>query len=225
MRSDLVTKQAGTTPATERPALSERPGGSEQPGRIGQPGRSEQPGRASTAACAPAERGYVQVYTGEGKGKTTAAFGLALRAAGHGKHVFIGQFMKGRPCGEIAALSLHPEVTVEQFGSPGCIRRDETTSGHVSDAGRGLARATAALVSGDYDLVVLDELDVAVLFGLLSDADCARLIESRPSRVELVITGRGAPRAVLDRADLVTEMREVRHYYRRGVPARAGIEF
>jgi cob(I)alamin adenosyltransferase len=191
MRSDLVTKQADTTPLTERPA----------------------------------ERGYVHVYTGEGKGKTTAAFGLALRAAGHGKRVYIGQFMKGQPYGEVAALDHHPQIKVEQFGSPGCIRRDEVTSGHLTDAGRGLALATAALTSGDYDLVVLDELDVAALFGLLSDDDCATLIESRPPRVELVITGRSAPRAVLDRADLVTEMREIRHYYRRGVVARAGIEF
>jgi cob(I)alamin adenosyltransferase len=213
MRSDLVTKQPGMTPVTPRLALPERPG------------RSERPGQTSTAACAPAERGYVQVYTGEGKGKTTAAFGLALRAAGHGKRVFIGQFMKSQPSGEVAALSPHSQIKVEQFGSPGCMRRDEATSGHLTDASRGLARASAALVSGDYDLVVLDELDVAVLFGLLSDDDCAKLIESRPPQVELVITGRSAPRAVLDRADLVTEMREIRHYYRRGVVARAGIEF
>ena len=191
MRSDLATKQADTTPLTERPA----------------------------------ERGYVQVYTGEGKGKTTAAFGLALRAAGHDRRVYIGQFMKGQPYGEVAALSLHPQIKVEQFGSPGCIRRDEMTPGHLTDASRGLVRASAALVSGDYDLVVLDELDVAVLFGLLSDDDCAKLIESRPPRVELVITGRSAPQAILERADLVTEMREVKHYYRRGVTARAGIEF
>jgi cob(I)alamin adenosyltransferase len=191
MRSDPVTKQADTTPVTERPV----------------------------------ERGYVHVYTGEGKGKTTAAFGLALRAAGHDKRVYIGQFMKGQPCGEVAALDHHPQIKVEQFGSPGCIRRDEVTPGHLTEASRGLTRATAALVSGDYDLVVLDELDVAVLFGLLSDDDCVKLIESRPPRVELVITGRSAPRAVLDRADLVTEMREIRHYYRRGVVARAGIEF
>ena len=178
-----------------------------------------------SAARAPAERGYVQVYTGEGKGKTTAAFGLALRAAGHGKRTFIGQFMKGQPYGEVAALARHPQITVEQFGSPGCIRRDEVTKGHLTDARRGLARATAALASGDYDLVVLDELDVAVVFGLLSDSDCARLIETRPAQVELVITGRSAPQAILERADLVTEMREIKHYYRRGVVARAGIEF
>ncbi len=213
MRSEPITKQADTAPLTERPERPDRPG------------RSERPGQTSTAACAPAERGYVHVYTGEGKGKTTAAFGLALRAAGHDRRVYIGQFMKGQPYGEVAALDHHPQIKVEQFGSPGCIRRDEVTPGHLTDASWGLRRATAALTSGDYDLVVLDELDVAVLFGLLSDDDCAKLIESRPPRVELVITGRSAPQAILERADLVTEMREVKHYYRRGVTARAGIEF
>jgi cob(I)alamin adenosyltransferase len=204
MRSDLVTERSDTNPASRR---------------------TERPQATPTAACAPAARGYVQVYTGEGKGKTTAAFGLALRAAGHGKRVYIGQFMKGQPSGEVAALDHHPQITVEQFGSPGCIGRDEVIPGHRSDASGGLARASAALTSGDYDLVVLDELDVAVWFDLLSERDCAELIEARPALVELVITGRSAPRTVLERADLVTEMREVKHYYRRGVAARAGIEF
>ena len=176
-------------------------------------------------ARAATGRGYVHVYTGEGKGKTTAAFGLALRAAGHGKRVWIGQFMKARPSGEIAALRDNPLITVEQYGDPGCIRRDEVTTRHRTHAGEGLARAAAALTSNDNDLVVLDEIDVAVLFGLLSEQDCVDLIEARPPQVELVITGRSASPAVIEHADLVTEMREVKHYYRHGVQARAGIEY
>ncbi len=189
--------------------------------------QADRAGAAPTAIAtsAPAGRGYVHVYTGEGKGKTTAAFGLALRASGHGRRVYIGQFMKGRPSGEVAALDRHPQITVEQFGSPGRMGRDIVTRSHLTDATRGLARATAMLTSGDYDLVVLDELDVAVVSGLLSERDCEKLLDARPPQTELVITGRSAPRTILERADLVTEMREVKHYYRRGVVARAGIEF
>jgi cob(I)alamin adenosyltransferase len=188
-----------------------------------EPARS--PRSASSAQGPAVGRGYVHVYTGEGKGKTTAAFGLALRAAGHGKHVYVGQFMKGRPCGEIAALRDNPLIVVEQYGDPGCIRRDDATTLHRTHAGEGLARATAALTSNANDLVVLDEIDVAILFGLLSEQECVALIEARPPQVELVITGRSASRAVIERADLVTEMREVKHYYRQGVQARAGIEY
>jgi len=174
---------------------------------------------------APSTRGYVHVYTGEGKGKTTAAFGLALRAAGHGKRVYIGQFMKGRPYGEISALADHPLIVVEQFGDPERIARDAVEPRHRRNADQGLARALDALASKDNDVVVLDELDVAVWFGLLHERDCIALIDARPPHVELVITGRLAPRWLIDRADLVTEMREVKHYYRQGVQARAGIEF
>jgi cob(I)alamin adenosyltransferase len=172
-----------------------------------------------------ASPGYVHVYTGDGKGKTTAAFGLVLPAAGHGKRVFVGQFMKGQPYGEIAALADCPFVDVEQFGTLGCIRRDEVSDEHVERARDGLDRARLALSGGGYDVVVLDEIDVAIWFGLLTVADALRIIDERPPQVELVLTGRRAPRQILERADLVTEMREVKHYYRRGVLARAGIEF
>jgi len=174
---------------------------------------------------AVAGRGFVHVYTGEGKGKTTAAFGLALRATGHGKRVYVGQFLKGNPCGEAAALAGNPLVVIEQFGDPGRIGRHQVTPLHHAHAAEGLARARAALSSPDVDMVVLDELDVAVWFGLLTERQCMALIEDRAPHIELVITGRSAPRAVIERADLVTEMREVKHYYRRGVQARAGIEF
>jgi cob(I)alamin adenosyltransferase len=178
-----------------------------------------------TCAATAETRGYVHVYTGQGKGKTTAAFGLALRAVGHGKRVYIGQFMKGRPYGEISALADHPLVVVEQFGDPECVAVGRIEDRHRRHADQGLARAFDAIASGDNDLVVLDELDVAVWFGLLRERDCIQLIEARPPGVELVITGRLAPQWLIERADLVTEMREVKHYYRQGVQARAGIEF
>jgi cob(I)alamin adenosyltransferase len=176
-------------------------------------------------ATAPVSRGYVHVYTGDGKGKTTAALGLALRAAGRGRRVFIGQFMKGQAYGELVALAGHPLIRVEQFGSAGCIRRHEVKEAHVREARDGLARSLAVLASGEYDVVILDELSVAVWFGLLTEKDCRALIEARPGPIELVITGRRATQTLLSAADLVTEMREVKHYYQQGVPAREGIEY
>lgn len=170
-------------------------------------------------------RGYVQVYTGEGKGKTTAAFGLALRASGHGKHVFIGQFMKGRLSGENRALEENSLVRVEQFGDPRSLHAGQLTAVHAEQARDGLIRAREALIPGNYDVVILDEIDVAIWYGLLPVDQCLALLDARPEHVELVFTGRWAPRALLERADLVTEMREVKHYFRRGTPARAGFEF
>jgi cob(I)alamin adenosyltransferase len=180
---------------------------------------------ASAAASAKQERGYIHIYTGNGKGKTTAAFGLALRAAGHGKRVFIGQFMKGQPSGEITALAGNPLIQVEQFGGPGFVRQSSITERQSDDAHGGLARASEVLLSGEYDLVVFDEIDVAIAFRLLSEHDCLALIDARPMNVELVLTGRRASPALIERADLVTEMRDVKHYYNQGTLARAGIEY
>lgn len=169
-------------------------------------------------------QGYIQVYTGDGKGKTTAALGLAVRAAGHGMRTFIGQFMKGQDYGELAALRDHPLITIEQFGKPSFIHVCRATPEDIALAQRGLERAHEVLTGGEYDIVVLDEIDVAVFFELISEDDVLTLIEARPPHVELIITGRRAPQAVIDRADLVTEMREVKHYYQQGVIARKGIE-
>ncbi|HID89206.1 MAG TPA: cob(I)yrinic acid a,c-diamide adenosyltransferase [Anaerolineae bacterium] len=113
-------------------------------------------------------KGYVQVYTGDGKGKTTAALGLALRASGHGMHTYIGQFMKGQHYGELDALRDHPYITVEQYGDVRCIRREEVTPEHVAQAHQGLERAREAMLSGRYDIVVLDEINVSIWFGLLT---------------------------------------------------------
>jgi cob(I)alamin adenosyltransferase len=169
-------------------------------------------------------KGYVQVYTGDGKGKTTAALGLALRASGHGLRTYVGQFMKGQHYGELEALCDHPGITIEQYGDVRCIRREEVTPEHVAQARRGLERAREAMLSGQYDIVVLDELNVAIWFGLLTVKEVLALLEQRPERVELILTGRRAPQELIERADLVTEMREVKHYYQQGVMARAGIE-
>jgi len=169
-------------------------------------------------------RGYVQVYTGDGKGKTTAALGLALRASGHRMHTYVGQFMKGQSYGELKALRGHPSITIEQYGDVHCIHRDEVTPDHVAQAHRGLERAREAMLSGKYDIVVLDEINVAIWFGLLSVEELLGFLDQRPENVELVLTGRRAPQELIERADLVTEMREVKHYYQQGVLARNGIE-
>jgi cob(I)alamin adenosyltransferase len=178
----------------------------------------------TTRPAEPARTGYVHVYTGEGKGKTTAAMGLALRSIGHGRRVFIGQFMKSGVLGELAALACHDGVDVEQYGRGGFVFTSPEDSDRRS-ASDGIASAFVALASGRYDLVILDEIDVALSCGLVTFDDCRRLLDARPAHVELVFTGRSAPPELTVSADLVTEMREVKHYFRRGVRAREGIEY
>ena len=169
-------------------------------------------------------RGCVQVYTGDGKGKTTAALGLALRAAGAGLKVFIAQFAKGRHSSEHDALRrLDDLITLKQFGT-GRFIQGELTDADVAAAAEGLRQAREALTSGSYSVVILDEANIATHFGLFSVEDLLGLIDAKPERVELVITGRKADPRVIDRADLVTEMREVKHYSANGVQARTGIE-
>ena len=170
--------------------------------------------------------GMVQVYTGDGKGKTTAALGLALRAAGHGLRTYIGQFLKGRTCGELKILKrLSPNVTVAQYGIDAWVRADNVTLEQRDAAQRGLAQAWQAFLGGEYDIVVLDEVNMAVYFGVLTEEEILELVANKPSQIELLLTGRRAPQAILERADLVTEMQEVQHPFHRGVPARPGIEF
>ncbi|MEN6428551.1 MAG: cob(I)yrinic acid a,c-diamide adenosyltransferase [Phycisphaerales bacterium] len=170
------------------------------------------------------ERGYVQVYTGDGKGKTTAAIGLAIRAAGAGLRVFFAQFIKGLAYSEIEALSRFADrITVEQFGR-GCFIRGEPQQADIQAACHGLARIVEAIREGDYDLVILDEAIVAVECRLFPVERLLELIADKPEHVELVLTGRYACNALLEKADLVTEMREVKHYYRQGIGGRRGIE-
>lgn len=169
-------------------------------------------------------KGYVQVYTGDGKCKTTAALGLLVRAVGAGLRVYMGQFIKSGESSETKLLrERFPDVTVELYGQGGFVR-GTPSSGDLACARRGLEALAAALRSGRYDVVIADEINGAVLAGLITEQDVLALMEARPDPVELVLTGRGAGAGVMERADLVTEMRCIRHYYNAGVKARKGIE-
>ncbi|TEU11478.1 MAG: cob(I)yrinic acid a,c-diamide adenosyltransferase [Anaerolineales bacterium] len=176
--------------------------------------------------------GLVHVYTGDGKGKTSAALGMALRAAGHGWRTYIGQFMKGQDYGELEAARMlgsdaHgcPLLTVEQFGKPTFIHVNTATLEDTRIAQEGLASALQAMQSGKYQIVVLDEINVALYFKLLTVQDVLDFVDAKPDDVELVLTGRRVPDEILGRADYVTVMQEVKHPYQRGIRARKGIEF
>ncbi len=174
------------------------------------------------------KKGAVQVYTGAGKGKTTAAMGLALRAAGRGLRVFICQFMKGRETGEALIIRerLSDLIEIHQCGGEGFItNRESPPSDAIEMATRALSLSRKALLSGEYDLVILDEVNVAVYFNLIKEEEVLKLIKEKPPHVELVLTGRRAPASVMEAADLVTEMKEIKHYFRAGLSARKGIEF
>jgi cob(I)alamin adenosyltransferase len=168
-------------------------------------------------------KGYVQVYTGNGKGKTTASLGLALRALGAGLKVCIIQFMKQGNYSEIKALAGFDNVCIEQYGA-GNFVKGRPSEAEKKACAKGYRRLCQVLESGAYDVVVAEEANVACMCGLISEADLIYLVSIRPSHVELVVTGRGAPKGLLDQADLVTEMTEIRHYYKQGVAARVGIE-
>ncbi|HNQ50314.1 MAG TPA: cob(I)yrinic acid a,c-diamide adenosyltransferase [Candidatus Omnitrophota bacterium] len=166
----------------------------------------------------------IHIYTGNGKGKTTAAIGLAIRAAGACKKVFIGQFIKGRPYSELQCLKKIKFITVEQFGR-GCFIRRAPARIDVELARKGLARSRDIIKSRAFDIVILDEIHCALAVKLLRTRDILDLIHATPRRIELVLTGRSAPRALINAADLVSEVREIKHYYRKGIQARKGIEF
>lgn len=169
-------------------------------------------------------KGYVHVYTGDGKGKTTAALGLALRAAGAGLQVYIAQFVKGMKYSELDALKrFEDRITLKQYGRR-CFIREDPAPEDIHAAREGLEEARMLLVSGAYQLFILDEANIAVSYNLFSADELVDLVRSRPDGVEVVITGRNAHPKILEIADLVTEMKEVKHYYRRGVQARPGIE-
>ncbi len=170
------------------------------------------------------EKGYIHIYTGNGKGKTTAALGLILRACGAGLKVYFGQFMKRREHSEVIALrKFGDQVKVDQFGSGVFVKGHPSEEDHIK-ARDGLARAREALVSGNYDLVVLDEINVAVANGLISVDEVLELVAAKPDNVEFVLTGRRADPRLIEKADVVTEMTEIKHYYKNGVKAREGIE-
>jgi len=173
------------------------------------------------------EKGYVQIYTGDGKGKTLAALGLALRAAGAGLRCLIVQFMKeGFPYSELASLSeLSGKITVERYGTDTHVLEKRTPSEEeCAAARRGLDRAREGMTGNDFDIVILDEVCPAVHFGLFTEDEVTRLLDIRPETVELILTGRYCQQTWIERADLVTEMREMKHYYRQGVLSRKGID-
>lgn len=168
--------------------------------------------------------GYVHVYTGDGKGKTTAAVGLAIRSAGAGLRVLFTQFIKGITSSEIEALKIFSDqITVRQYGH-GRFIRGEPCLEDINAAEQGLAQIEQALIDNTYDVIVLDEANVAVQCNLFSVDKLVKLIASKPPEVEIVITGRDAHPRLLNHADVVTEMKEIKHYYRRGITARLGIE-
>ncbi|OHB25116.1 MAG: cob(I)yrinic acid a,c-diamide adenosyltransferase [Desulfuromonadaceae bacterium GWC2_58_13] len=171
------------------------------------------------------KKGLVQVYTGNGKGKTTASLGLAFRAAGHDFRVYVMQFMKGQTVyGELeAARRLGPNIVIEQVGRKAFVTREPEPQ-DLEMAREAFQRARVLVASGDYDLVVLDELNCAVDYGLIPLEEVKAMIRDKAYHTELVMTGRGAHPDIIELADLVTEMREIKHYYNEGQPARKGIE-
>ncbi len=172
------------------------------------------------------EKGFVQIYTGNGKGKTTAAIGQAVRAAGYGLKTYIAQFMKEYPYNELNSLKhLKDWITIEQFcGDDFVYRKELPDKTEIDKARRGLAKAKAKMLSGNFDIIILDEICVSIYFGLFNDEEVLTFIKQKPDSVELILTGRYCPDKLLERADLVTEMKEIKHYYQDGVLSRKGIE-
>lgn len=169
-------------------------------------------------------RGYIQVYTGNGKGKTTAALGLTLRAVGAGKKVFFAQFVKGQRYFEVKAIEQYlPMVEIKQYGLD-CFICKKPTQADVDAAQQGLREVREIILSGKYDVVVLDEANIAVFYGLFSVQELIDVITQKPTETEIIITGRYAAPELIEIADLVTEMKEIKHYYNKGVEARIGIE-
>lgn len=169
-------------------------------------------------------KGYLQVYTGDGKGKTTAAIGLAIRAAGAGLSVLLAQFVKGQKYSEIAALERFSDrITVRQFGRA-CFIVRKPSKEDIEEAAKGLTAVRESLQSGAYQLVILDEANIALYYKLFTVDELLAAIRERSPDCEVVVTGRYAPQKLIDAADLVTEMKEVKHYYTQGVQARLGIE-
>ena len=170
-------------------------------------------------------QGQIHVYTGNGKGKTTAALGLSLRAIGAGKKVFFAQFVKSQIYSEILACSEYlPNITTRQYGRD-CFIYKEPTQEDIAAAQTGLKEVSEIITSGEYDLIVLDEVNIALYYKLFSVDEIIKIIKIKSKHTEIVLTGRYAPPEIIEVADLVTEMKEVKHYYQQGVEAREGIEF
>lgn len=174
----------------------------------------------------PSSKGLVEVFTGNGKGKTSAALGVAIRALGQGLRVSIIFFMKGNyPYGERNILARLPNVSFQSFGHEHFIDPQNVKEDEREQARRALGAATEAITSGKFDLVVLDEINLAAAWRLVPVEDVLQLIRGKPENVELILTGRGADKQIIALADLVTEMVEVKHPFRRGIQARKGFDY
>jgi cob(I)alamin adenosyltransferase len=168
--------------------------------------------------------GYIQVYTGNGKGKTTAALGLALRAIGAGKKVFIGQFVKGMHYSELDAIRNNlKDIEIKQYGLD-CFIVNEPEEKDIIAAKNGLEEMKNVILSASYDVVIMDELNIALYYKLFDVKEVLDILKRKPAHTEIVITGRYAPKQIIEIADLVTEMKEVKHYFTKGIDARLGIE-
>jgi cob(I)alamin adenosyltransferase len=173
-----------------------------------------------------AQKGLIQVYTGDGKGKTTAALGQAMRASGQGLRTYIIQFMKGWPhYGELESVRRQSNITIRQFGRPEYVSKESPEPVDIRMAEEALEHGREIVKSGDYDLVVLDEINVALEWRLIQLQDVLSLLDQKPENVELILTGRYAHPEVIARADLVTEMKEIKHPYHKGIVSRRGIEY
>ncbi|MHC1774751.1 MAG: cob(I)yrinic acid a,c-diamide adenosyltransferase [Lentimicrobium sp.] len=168
--------------------------------------------------------GYIHLYTGNGKGKTTAAIGLAVRAAGAGKTVFIAQFVKGMHYSELDALKRFPEIDLRQFGLD-CFIVNQPTEKDISAARNGLQEVARIITGNHSDVVILDEVCIALHYHLFEVEELINILNTKPLEMEIVMTGRYAPLRLFDVADLITEMKELKHYYSKGVEARKGIEY
>ncbi len=169
-------------------------------------------------------KGYIHLYTGNGKGKTTAAFGLALRAEGAGKRVFIAQFVKGMHYAEMDAIERFAEIELKQYGLD-CFIVNKPTQDDIDAARAGLAEVSQIIAKNKADLLILDEICIALHYHLFDIEEVVALLKNKPEEMEIVMTGRYAPPELYEMADLVTEMTEIKHYYNQGVEARKGIEF
>ena len=169
-------------------------------------------------------RGFIHLYTGNGKGKTTAALGLALRAAGADKTVFMAQFVKGMHYSELEALKSLPAIEVKQFGLD-CFIVNQPSQNDIDAARKGLEDVSVIIAEGKYDMIILDEVCIALYYHLFNIDEILSLLKSKPKQMEIVLTGRYAPPELYEIADLVTEMNEIKHYYNTGTEARQGIEF
>jgi cob(I)alamin adenosyltransferase len=169
-------------------------------------------------------KGYIHLYTGNGKGKTTAALGLAIRAVGAGKKVFIAQFVKGMHYSELDALKRFPEIVINQYGLD-CFIINQPTEKDILAAHKGLNEVKKAIESHLYDVIVLDEICIALYYQLISLDDLKNVLKNHPKNVEIVLTGRYAPEELIEISDLVTEMKEIKHYFNNGIQARKGIDY